>query len=339
MKKISIIGSGAWGTALGVIANRAGAEVTLWTRNEQLAGTIHNKNVNDIYLPGIFIDPAIRITTDLAIAAVSDLIVLAVPAQSIRATCIALSDRLHAGIPLLIAAKGIERGSLSLMSEVVSGILPGNPVAVLSGPNLALEIAQGKPAAATIASTDRNLVEQIAFAIGSTMFRPYYSPDLVGTQIGGAVKNVIAIACGIAIGKKLGENARSALVTRGLSEILRLCVAKGGQPETLMGLSGIGDLVLTCTSQNSRNLSFGIGLGTGYVVDEILSKRQHVTEGVTTVEGVCGLARNFKVDMPICNAIMEIIHNDADITEVIHSLMQRPFTDDSPASHYFRSKK
>lgn len=327
MKSIGVVGGGAWGTALAVVVNRAGTgEMTLWTRNRHVYESIIDHNRNDIYLPDVYIDPSIEITRELPEVCQQDLLLMVVPAQHMRATCIAMSDYLPAETPLVICSKGVERGSLSLMSEVVQSVLPKNPVAVLSGPNFAYEAAKGKPTATTIACQDAELGEQIAFMIGSSMFRPYVQPDVIGTQIGGAVKNVIAIACGIAMGRELGENARAALITRSVSELRRLCLVKGGQGETLMGLSGLGDLILTCNSAKSRNTSLGIALGQGKTLDEVLSERKGVTEGVASAESIQQLAQMHAVDMPICRAVYEVLYEDVDIDAVITQLLDRPFT-------------
>ncbi len=324
--KVGIAGAGAWGTALAIIANRAGSKTTLWTRNENVYSSISKKRSNDIYLPDIFIDPAIEITDDLQHICRSDILVLCIPAQQLRAVCIALSDMVERDLPLVIASKGIERGSLSLMSEVVSSILPDNPVAVISGPNFAKEAAAGKPTATTIACEDAVLGSHLVYALGGKYFRPYVTDDLMGVQIGGAVKNVIAIACGIAEGRELGENAKAALITRGLIEMSRLAKAKNGRDETMMGLAGIGDLVLTCSSRLSRNFSLGVRLGEGMTVEQALSSRRRgVTEGVDTAESVHILAGSLNVSMPICRAVYDILTKDADISKTIQMLMERPF--------------
>ena len=213
------------------------------------------------------------------------------------------------------------------MSEVVGTILPNNPIAVLSGPNFADEAARGLPTATTIACADASLGERLLYAIGGKLFRPYYSDDIIGTQVGGAVKNVIAIACGIAVGHGLGENARAAIITRGMAEMTRLCIAKGGKPETLSGLSGIGDLLLTCSSEKSRNMSLGIAIGKlGRVAEDIPTGRRGVTEGVATAESVTELAQKLGISMPICAAVQHILYDKAPIREAISELLERPFT-------------
>jgi glycerol-3-phosphate dehydrogenase (NAD(P)+) len=229
-------------------------------------------------------------------------------------------------VPVVIARKGIERGCLMLMSEVTHSILLNNPLGIVSGPNFADEAARGLPTATTIASTNKELLDVLMYAIGGRLFRPYVTDDIIGTQIGGAVKNIIAIACGIAIGRELGENARAALVTRGFTEVARLAKAKGGRYETLMGLSGLGDLILTCGSPKSRNMSFGIALGQGKAKDAILSERgRSATEGVVAAESVVKLARKLDISMPICDAVYRIVYENAPVDQVVAELLERPF--------------
>ena len=326
-----VIGSGSWGTALSIIAKRAGSDVVLATRNHNVIQSITERRVNDVYLPDIYLDPSIRITDKLSDACQgNDLLLIAVPSQVLRWVCIAISDTIAPHIPIIIASKGIERGSLMLMSEVSQDILPNNPVGILSGPNFADEAAKGLPTATTIASQNAALLDLAAYAIGGRFFRPYMTDDIISTQIGGAVKNVIAIACGIAIGKNLGENASAALVTRGFAEIARLAVAKGGRYETLMGLSGLGDLLLTCGSKKSRNMSFGIGIGEGKTKEDILGGRGRVaTEGVVAAESVSKLARKHSVSMPICDAVYRVLYENAAVDSVIYELLERPFTNES----------
>lgn len=323
---VGVIGSGAWGTALAVLANRASSRVKLWTRNANVLESMRDRRYNEVYLPGVFIDPGVEITNDLSEACNVDVLILCVPSQSLRSTCIAISDLLAPDVPVLIATKGIERGSLLFMSELVSGILTENPVSVLSGPNFADEAAKGLPTATTIACADPALGERLMYVMGGKFFRPYLTDDLIGTQIGGSVKNVIAIACGITLGCELGENARAALITRGLAEMARLCAAAGGKYQTLMGLSGIGDLMLTCNSTKSRNMSLGLELGRGIPVEEVLSKpRYGVTEGVFTAESVTHLAQNLGVAMPICNAVNGILCGKLNVKETIQHMLDRPF--------------
>lgn len=323
---VGVIGSGAWGTALAVLANRAGSRVTLFTRNSNVIQSIQDYRTNEVYLPSVFIDPAIEVTDKMLDVCRGDAVIIAVPSHILRSVCISISDMLDVKTPLVIASKGIERGSLMLMSEIVADLLPRNPVAILSGPNFADEAARGIPTATTIASIKPELCNTLTYAIGGKLFRPYLTNDVVGAQIGGAIKNVVAIACGIAIGKGLGENTRAALVTRGFTEMARIAQAKEGRYETLMGLSGLGDLILTCGSTKSRNLSFGIAIGQGKSKDEILSNRgRGATEGVTTADSIYRLTRKLEIDAPICEAVYRIIYENADIDSIIAGLLERPF--------------
>jgi glycerol-3-phosphate dehydrogenase (NAD(P)+) len=326
--EIGIISAGAWGTALAIVANRAGSKVTLYTRNQHVLEPILEKRVNEAYLPGIFIDPRIEATDDLTRVCACDIILLALPSQHMRATCISICDQLDASVPIIIATKGIERGSLALMSEVVSAILPKNPVAILSGPNFAAEAARSLPTATTIACESEHLARQLIYSIGGKYFRPYHTDDIIGTQIGGAIKNVIAIACGIAMGRGLGENARAALITRGLTEMSRLCMAKGGRQETLMGLSGIGDLLLTCSSETSRNMAFGLELGRQKEpVKKIIGNWQkRLAEGITTSDSVAELSKKIGISMPIVKSVHDILYEDTPIDEAIQYLLERQFT-------------
>ena len=323
---VGVIGSGAWGTALAVAANRAGSNVTLWSRNEAIAESLREYRLNDRYLPGVFIDPDIVVTTDLQDIRHCHFLILAVPAQQLRMVAITLSDIIDVTTPLVLACKGVEQTSLMLMHEVMQTILPKNPLLALSGPNFAIEVANGLPTATTIASHDEKVADQFIYAIGGKLFRPYYTDDLVATEIAGAVKNVIAIACGIAAGRGYGENAKAALMTRGLAEMMRLSEVKGGRRDSMMGLAGVGDLVLTCSSTKSRNYSYGLRLGKGEfsMNDDV----ELLTEGVTTAESVTELAKVMNVSMPLCTAVHHIISNPQQVDSTIKALLERPFVMD-----------
>jgi glycerol-3-phosphate dehydrogenase (NAD(P)+) len=271
------------------------------------------------------LDPTIRATADLAAAAACDAALLVTPAQHLRAVATHLAPLLAPTTPVVICAKGIEDASGLLMTEVVAATLPDRPMAVLSGPTFAAEVVRGLPTAVTLACTDRELGRRLVAAIGTATFRPYLSDDPVGAEIGGAVKNVLAIACGICVGRRLGDNARAALMTRGLAEIMRLGLARGGQPATLMGLSGLGDLTLTCNGPQSRNMSLGIALGEGRKLAEIMAARRSVAEGVFSAAAVVALAARFGVEMPISAAVDAIVNRDADIDRAIATLLERPF--------------
>jgi glycerol-3-phosphate dehydrogenase (NAD(P)+) len=307
------------------VLRRAGRDVVLWARTPEVAQVMDESHQNPLYLPGVRLDPMIRATADLAEAAACDAVLLVTPAQHLRAVAARLAPHLAPGTPVVICAKGIEDASGLLMTEVVAATLPDRPMAVLSGPTFAAEVVRGLPTAVTLACTDAALGRRLVAAIGTATFRPYLSDDPVGAEIGGAVKNVLAIACGICVGRRLGDNARAALMTRGLAEIMRLGLARGGQPATLMGLSGLGDLTLTCNGPQSRNMSLGIALGEGRKLAEIMAERRSVAEGVFSAAAVVALAARHGVEMPISAAIDAIVNRGADIDRAIAGLLERPF--------------
>ena len=325
MKNIAIIGAGAWGTALAMVARRAGRNVILQAHEPEVADAINEAHENSLFLPGVALDSEIRATNDPAEAAAdADVVLLAVPAQFLRAVLTGLSGDLPSGAPVVICAKGIEQGTLALMSEIAREVAPEAPVAVLSGPTFAAEVALDRPTAVTLASADEALGAGLSEALGTPRFRIYRSDDIIGAQVGGAVKNVLAIGCGIVEGRGLGDNAKAALMTRGLAEIVRLGLAKGAKAETLMGLSGIGDLVLTCNAMQSRNFSLGVALGQGEALDGILAARTSVAEGVFSAASVSELAANLSVDMPLSVAVDGILNHFADIDATIEGLLARP---------------
>lgn len=326
MERFAVIGAGAWGTALAMVARRAGRSVILQAHEADVAAEI-NTNHQNPYLPGVTLDPAIEATTDMATAIQgADAAILVAPSQFLRPVTESMAVSGPFKAPVLICAKGIENGSCMLMTEVVAETLPAAPQAVLSGPTFAIEVAREIPSAVTLASDDGRLAEQFIQAIGTPKFRPYRSEDPIGAEVGGAVKNVLAIACGIVQGRGMGDNTRAALITRGLAEVVRLGLAKGAQAETLMGLCGIGDLTLTCNALQSRNFSLGVALGEGRPLAEILGERKAVTEGVFSARAVIELAGRLGVDMPICTAVNAIVNHGKDIDQVIESLLARPFT-------------
>jgi glycerol-3-phosphate dehydrogenase (NAD(P)+) len=326
VKRVAIIGGGAWGTALAIVARRAGAGVTLWARDPAVVAAINHQHENPVYLPAIALDPAIAATTDIAAAlAGAEAALLVVPAQFLRGVLAVLAPSLPATMPLLLCAKGIEAQSLRTMSELVGEIMPDSPVAVLSGPSFAIEVARDLPTAVTIASRDQALARAFTAALGTPRFRPYLSPDPTGVEIGGAVKNVMAIACGIVEGRGLGENARAALITRGLSEMVRLGQAKGAAAETFRGLSGLGDLVLTCTAGQSRNHALGVALGRGTGLAEALAGRRSVVEGVATAAAVARLADRLQIEMPITAAVEGVLYRGLAIDAMIEGLLSRPY--------------
>ncbi|MDH3473781.1 MAG: NAD(P)-dependent glycerol-3-phosphate dehydrogenase [Rhodospirillales bacterium] len=323
--RIGIVGAGAWGTALAQAALRAGREAVLYARSAELAEAINRDHRNQAYLPDIALDPRLRATAEIAEAAAADAVLLVTPAQHLRAVTRLLSPLLAAETPVVLCSKGIEQKTDALMTEVLAEVLPEQPMAVLSGPTFAAEVARDQPTAVTLAAADPVLGAALVAALGSRRFRPYLSDDPVGAEIGGAVKNVIAIACGIVVGRRLGDNARAALITRGLAEIVRLGVAKGGRAETLMGLSGLGDLTLTCSAMQSRNFSLGVALGEGRALADILGERRSVAEGVTSAAAVSDLAARRGVEMPIVAAVDQVLNHGAEIDATIEGLLARPF--------------
>jgi len=324
MQRIGIVGAGAWGTALAVALRQAGREVLLWAREPALAHAINRQGRNEPYLPDVALD-GIRATSDPADLTACDALLLVVPAQYLRAACRLLRPHVTDFIPLVLCAKGIELASGLMMSDVVSAELPAARLAVLSGPTFASEVGRGLPTAVTLASRHPDLAHTLAQALGGPSFRPYVTDDLIGAEIGGAIKNVLAIACGVVEGRGLGENARAALITRGLAELVRLAVAKGGRAATCMGLSGLGDLILTASSLQSRNYSLGVALGQGRGLSDILRERRSVTEGVDTAAAVAQLAIGLAVDMPICQAVAGLLRGDMTVDATIAGLLARPF--------------
>lgn len=326
ISRVAVIGAGAWGTALAITASRAGLQTALWARRSEIAAAINRDHENTLYLRGIPLEPAIEATTDLGRAvAGAGAILLVVPTQHLRTISTALSAHVAPGTPVLLCSKGVEIGTCALAGEIVATTMPQTRSAVLSGPTFAAEVARGLPTAVTVATESATLGVSLAAALGTETFRPYLSDDPVGCEIGGAVKNVLAIACGIVWGRGLGDNARAALVTRGLAEITRLAVAKGGRAATLMGLSGLGDLVLTCNAEQSRNCSLGIALGRGEELATILAERHSIAEGVPSARAVSELAAKLGVDMPIVNAVSAILTGRIGIDDAIRGLLARPF--------------
>lgn len=326
--RISIIGAGAWGTALAILASRAGRAVTLWVRRPEQAAAIDAARENAAYLPGVPLDPAIRIATDRDAALDADAVFYAQPAQHFRGFCRAAAPHWRDAV-LVIAAKGIECETGALLNEIAAEELAAAPTVILSGPSFAAEAARGLPTAVALAGERADLVEALMAALAHGAFRPYGSDDPIGVEVAGAVKNVLAIACGIVLGKGLGENARAALITRGLAEVTRLALAKGGRMETLMGLAGIGDLILTCTSLKSRNTSLGFDLGQGRPLAAILAARRTVAEGVTTASAVSTLAARIGVEMPIADAVVRILTDAGSVESEIRALLSRPLKRES----------
>ena len=317
---IAVIGAGAWGTALALTCVRAGRTVTLWEHEAANTENLKQKR-ESLFLPGVRIDDGIRIAADLAGAAHAQALLLVVPAQAVRGTAIALSPLLAAGKPVIVCAKGIERGTKKFMTEVIAECAPRAEPAILSGPSFASDVARGLPTAVTLAARDGKLAADLAQAIGSASFRPYHSTDVRGVEIGGAAKNVLAIAAGIVAGRGLGASAAAALTTRGFAELARFGKAYGAKAETMMGLSGLGDLLLTCSSPQSRNFSFGVSLGRGQKPNEI---HGGLAEGVFTAPVLLEMARDRGVEMPISAAVAALLAEKLSVGEAIESLLTRP---------------
>lgn len=322
--KAGVIGAGAWGTALAQVAARAGLSVTLQAREAEVVESIRARRVNEAFLPGVTLDERIAVTSDLTDLADCDLILAVPPAQHMRATLSAFKPHARAGLPIILCSKGVERGSLKLMTDVLAETLPDAAPAVLSGPSFAGEVARGLPAAVTLACKDADLGEELMWTLSGPGFRPYLAGDLIGAEVGGAIKNVLAIACGLSEGRGLGRSAHAAIITRGFAEMTRVGVALGGQAETVAGLCGLGDLVLTCSSPQSRNMSLGLALGQGQSVEEALAGKRSVAEGYESAPAVRELSARLGVDTPICEGVAALLNGETTVDELIDNLLSRP---------------
>lgn len=329
MKRAGVIGGGAWGTALAQVCARAGLETVLWARETEVVESVNAHHENRLFLPGVTLDGAVRATGDFVDLARSDLVLAVAPAQHLRATLTAYAPHAASGLPIVLCAKGVEQGSLKLMTDVLAETVPDAAPAVLSGPSFAGEVARGLPTAVTLACADEDLGWRLAEAIATPAFRPYLASDLIGAEAGGAVKNVLAIACGISEGRGLGRSAHAALITRGFAELTRLAVALGGEAETVAGLCGLGDLVLTCSSPQSRNMSVGLALGQGQSLEEALAGKLSVAEGVASAPAVRDLAGKLGVDAPICQAVAAILAGQVGVDEAIAGLLARPLREET----------
>ncbi|HLZ76593.1 NAD(P)H-dependent glycerol-3-phosphate dehydrogenase [Phenylobacterium sp.] len=327
-QRAGVIGGGAWGTALAQVCARAGLETILWAREADVVASINTSHENTSFLPGVELDPGIVSTTDLVDMEGCDVVLAVAPAQHLRAALTAFAPHAREGLPILLCAKGIEQGSLKLMTQVLAETIPQAAPAVLSGPSFAGEVARGLPTAVTLACPDPGCAEALAELIATPTFRPYFATDVIGAEAGGAVKNVLAIACGIVEGRGLGRSAHAALITRGFSELTRIAVALGGQAETVAGLCGLGDLVLTCSSPQSRNMSVGLALGRGQTLADALSGKLSVAEGVATAPAVRQLARKLGVDVPICEAVAAILAGEVGVDDAIRGLLSRPLREE-----------
>ena len=324
IKSVGVIGGGAWGTALAQTMALAGRKVVLWAYEADTIKEINNRHTNRLYLAGVDLDPGIFATPDMGRIAEQDVILLVPPAQHLRSIAGDLQSVHNADTPVVICAKGIEQKTGLLLGDVLADAMPGAKSAVLSGPSFAADVARGLPAALTIASVDEATGQRLARGLGYRQFRLYWTNDMLGVQLGGAVKNVLAIAAGIVDGKELGASAHAALVARGFAELRRFAEALGADSETLMGLSGLGDLLLTCGSPQSRNMSLGRALGQGMDLEDILGGRKAVTEGVYTAGAVSKIAREKSVDMPICFAVHAIVQGEMSVDGAIEDLLARP---------------
>lgn len=320
IERIGVVGGGAWGTALALVAARAGRKVTLWTRDGDAVETINRNRQNHRHLPDVTFDATVTATGDLPKALDVDAMLLAVPSQAVRSVTTTAAPHIASGLPVVVAAKGLERQSGLRMSEVLAQTIPDAVPAVLSGPSFAKDVARRLPTAVTIGATDETTALDLCRALGHGAFRPYAETDMVGVEIGGAVKNVLAIAAGIVNGRQLGASASAALVARSFAELRRFAEALGARPETLMGLSGLGDLVLTCSGPQSRNFAFGQSIGQGRGLDA----PHPLVEGIATAATTRDLARRHGVDMPIVEAVTAIVDGKLDIDAAIDSLMNRP---------------
>ena len=324
MSKIAVFGGGSWGTAFSTVLADAGNDVTIWARRQELADQI-SAGRNDDYLPGLELSSSISGTTDPAEAVEgADIVVLSVPSQSLRDNLAGWGDVLGDRI-IVSLMKGVELGTTKRMSEVIAeaGGVPTERIAVVSGPNLAKEIVQRQPAATVIACPEESAADRVAAAVATSYFRPYTSPDLVGAEVGGAVKNVIALAVGMAEGMGLGDNTKSSIITRGLAEMTRLGVALGADARTFAGLAGVGDLIATCMSPLSRNHSFGVGLGHGMTVAEVQEKTRQTAEGVKSCASIYALARDHDVDVPIIEQVNACVHHGVSVHDMVHALLSR----------------
>jgi glycerol-3-phosphate dehydrogenase (NAD(P)+) len=318
--RLGVIGGGAWGTALAQVAAESGDPVWLWAREPEAVASINTSHQNQLFLPDIPLSPAIHATDDFDALSDCEALLIVTPAQHMRAV---LGAANIGNRPIILCAKGIEAGTQLLMSEVAQEVCPNAPIAVLSGPTFAGEVARRLPTAITLACADAALGQRLATHLAQPHFRPYASTDVIGAEIGGAVKNVLAIACGVVDGRGLGQNARAALIARGFAEMTRFGLARGASPETLVGLSGLGDLVLTCSSTQSRNFTLGKGLGEGRPAAELLSGRT-VAEGAFTAPVLQLAARGAGVDMPVVDAVCALLAGAANVDAVVGRLLARP---------------
>lgn len=328
--RVAVIGGGSWGTTVASLA-AANSPTVLWARRDDVAAEINTSQRNSRYLPSVALSANLRATTDLVDAvAGADVVVMAVPSQGFREVLSQASDHIRPWVPIVSLSKGLEMGTELRMSEVANEVMPGHPVAVLTGPNLASEVAVGQPAASVVAIDDAVIATALQELFSSAMFRVYTNSDVVGCEIAGVVKNVIAIASGIAHGMGFGDNTRATLITRGLAEMTRLALALGGSPESLSGLAGVGDLIATCSSMSSRNTTVGVRLGRGEALADILASTPMVAEGVRSSVSVLALAQRHGVDMPIAEQVVAICHHGLSAADGLTALMSRRSRPETP---------
>lgn len=320
-RNFGVIGGGAWGTALAQLLAADGAPVRLWAREADVVAAINNEHRNPVFLPGSALSPSLTATGDLAEMSDLDALLVVVPVPFLRAV---LAELPANRAPLIFCSKGMEAGSFAFPIDMARDLVPGRPHAVLSGPTFAHEVAAGLPTAITLAAADAGLATDLAQALARPHFRPYVSTDVVGAEIGGAVKNILAIACGIVDGAGLGLNARAALISRGFAEMTRFGLSRGAQAETLGGLAGLGDLVLTCTSSNSRNFALGQGLGRGEPAEALMADRRTVAEGAFSAPVVAAAARADGIDMPITDTVARLVAGESRVGDAIQALLSRP---------------
>ena len=328
-RNISIVGAGAWGTALAEVMSRQGHQINLWAKESAVVNSINSSHENDVFLPNVKLSDLIVAFNNLEQITNCDLLLVVSPAQYTRETLLEVSKTLKSETPIILCSKGIEISSLSLMSQIAESIFPDNPIAIPSGPSFAIDVVNNKPTAVTLACKDLKIGKNIAESISLPTFRPYLSEDVIGAQIGGATKNVIAIAAGVVEGQKMGDSARAATIARGFSEIKRLAIAMGGKEETLAGLSGMGDLLLTCNSKTSRNYSLGIKLGEGQTIEEATNGLSTIAEGMYSAKAITKLAVQNKIDMPITQAVNDLIEEKYSVTDIIDNLLNRPIKEEN----------
>jgi len=327
-RSIAVIGGGAWGTALAHLCAQNNVETVLWAREREVADAVNQRRENEAFLPGVILCERLQATNELSAAGAREAFLFVVPVQHSRAVLAELRHFAAKGAPVALCSKGVERATGLLMSEMLNEVWPDAKTAVLSGPSFAADVVRGLPTAVTLASADPALGRRWIATIGARHFRPYLADDVVGAELGGAVKNVLAIAAGAVAGRGLGESARAALIARGFAEFQRLGVALGARAQTLAGLSGLGDLILTASSPQSRNFSLGVALGEGRALQDILSERNSVSEGVASAAAVTALAKKAGVEAPICAAVAALVGGERSVDEIIEELLARPFKEE-----------